>query len=64
MNTNTVELQKFLSGVTYPATKQDIIKSAKDDGAPQEVMSLLHGLPDREYDEPTDVSEEAHKRMK
>jgi len=62
MNTSTVDLQRYLGNVTYPANKQDLIKTAKDHKAPQEVMSLLQGLPDKEYEDFTEISEEVNTR--
>jgi len=64
MNTSTVELPKYIEGIDYPATKQDVIKVAKNHKAPQEIMSLLHGIADREYDSLTEVEDEMNKRMK
>ena len=64
MNTSTVELPKYLGDIDYPATKQDILKVAKNHKAPQEIMSLLHGIADREYDSLTEVEDEMNKRMK
>jgi hypothetical protein len=56
--TNPVEIQKFLSGVDYPAPKQDIISKAEENNAPEEIMDLLKQLPDMEYSRPTDVTRE------
>lgn len=48
-------VQKFLAGVKYPATKDDLIKSAKGNQAPPEVMDEIENLPDDDYGGPQDV---------
>jgi len=60
MNENTpigIQVQKFLGGMDYPASKEDIVRTAKDAGADEGVMSALEGIPDREYDGPPAVTE-------
>ena len=39
------------------ATKDDIVRTARNNGALDEVLSALEGLPDRSYDGPRGVSE-------
>lgn len=56
-NPDFIEVQKYLSGVDYPASRDDLIKAARDNGAGDAVVSLLEGIADREYDGPTGVSE-------
>jgi Protein of unknown function (DUF2795) len=54
---NPVEIQKNLKGMDYPASKQELIKHAKKQGADQTILSLLNQLPDdEEFDSPTDVN--------
>jgi hypothetical protein len=53
-----IEAQKALKGMDYPAGKQEIIKKARDNNAPQEVMQILEELPDKEYENAADVSKE------
>ncbi|WP_336646110.1 DUF2795 domain-containing protein [Microbacterium sp. USHLN186] len=54
---NPIQIQKFLGGIDYPASKDDIIASARDSGADDAVLDALNGIADREYDGPTGVSE-------
>jgi len=54
---NPIQVQKYLGGIDYPASKQDIVSSAKDSGADDNVLDALNGLPDKTYDAPTDVSQ-------
>jgi hypothetical protein len=53
---NPVQLQKDLKGISYPASKQDLIKHAQKKGANENICSILEKLPDRQYDAPTEVS--------
>jgi hypothetical protein len=53
---NPIEVQRHLSGVDYPASRDDLVTTAQNDGAPDDVVEALRALPDREYDSPTDVS--------
>ncbi|MBD2344633.1 DUF2795 domain-containing protein [Anabaena subtropica] len=54
---NPVQIQKHLKGVDYPASKQELIQHAQQQGADQKVISLLEQLPeDEEYDNPTDLN--------
>lgn len=55
---NPVQVQKFLGGLDYPVSKQDILDRARDNGADENVMDALERIPDREYDGPTAVSRE------
>ena len=54
---NPIQLQKHLKGVDYPASKEDLINHAKQNGADENAISALEALPDEEYETPTDVSE-------
>jgi hypothetical protein len=54
---NPIQIQKFLSGIDYPASKDDIVKTAEGNGADGDVLETLKGIPDKEYDAPTAVSE-------
>ena len=53
---NPVHVQKFLGGLDYPASKEDLLKRAEQEGADQEVRSILEQLPDQNYKTPADVS--------
>lgn len=58
MGGGAVDVQKYLSGVDYPATKQDLLDSAGDNDAPQEVIDALNGIAEKEYASPAEVSKE------
>ncbi len=54
---NPIQLQKHLKGVSYPASRQDLLKAAESNGADEEISSFLEQLPDQEYQTPADVNE-------
>lgn len=53
---NPIQLQKHLKGMDYPASKQDLINHAKQQGADENALSALEQLPDEQYETPADVS--------
>ena len=55
-----------LDGVNYPATRETLVRTAADGGAPVEVINLFKSLPAREYRSKEDVMRdfsEASRRM-
>jgi hypothetical protein len=56
-----IKVQKFLSGVDYPADKSQLIEHARAKGADTESVRALEGIPDRRYDGPSAVSKEVAK---
>ncbi len=61
MKVNPIEMQKSLGGVNYPASKKDIVETAKKSGADPEIKKALDALPEKEYDSPAAVSREVSK---
>lgn len=55
MDVNPIELQKHLKGVSYPATKDDLVSTAKGNDAPGEIVNALEGMDGTEYSGPDDV---------
>ncbi len=53
---NPIQVQKFLKGVNYSVSKQDLLKTARSHGADDRVMKMLNALPDQSYDAPTAVT--------
>lgn len=53
---NPIQLQKHLKDVDYPASKEDLINQAKQQGADENALSALEQLPDEQYETPADVS--------
>lgn len=53
---NPIQLQKYLKGVDYPASKADILKTAQEHGADENLCAILERLPDEEFKTPAAVS--------
>jgi hypothetical protein len=54
---NFIEVQKYLGGVDYPCSRDQLVQAAEGNGADDQTLELLRGLPDREFSAPTEVSE-------
>jgi hypothetical protein len=55
MQVNPIEVQKHLKGMSYPATKDDVVSTAEQNGAGEELVSELLGLDKEEFSGPDDV---------
>ena len=42
----------------YPASKQNLIARARENGASKDIIDKLETIPDREYDGPSGVQQE------
>jgi hypothetical protein len=51
-----IDIQKALSGIDYPASKDDIVRHAEQQGGNDEVVEALRKIEDREYEGPSGVS--------
>jgi hypothetical protein len=56
MAVNPIQLQKYLKGVNYPVSKDELIKQAEQNGADQNVLDTLKQLPDKQFEGPSGVS--------
>lgn len=56
--TNPLDAQKFLKGLPFPVNKRGIVEWANASGAPKDVITTLQDLAEREYQNPTDLSDE------
>jgi hypothetical protein len=54
---NPIQIQKYLKGVDYPASKEALIRNAKKMGADDSICASLEQLPDEDFQTPADVSE-------
>lgn len=48
-------VQNYLGGVSYPASKEELVKQARQNDAPQEVVDTIEGLPGEQFGGPQDV---------
>jgi hypothetical protein len=51
-----IDIQKALSGMDYPASKDDIVRHAEQHGGNDDVIQALKKIADREYEGPSGVS--------
>jgi Protein of unknown function (DUF2795) len=51
-----IKAQKYLGGIHYPATKQQLIEHARNNSADREALAALEDIPEREYSGPDEVS--------
>lgn len=54
---NPIQIQKYLKGVDYPASKQALLEKAKSMGADENICQSLEQLPDEDFQTPADVSQ-------
>ena len=48
-------MQKFLKGQHYPTSKNDLVKTAKNNEAPKEIIDWIQELPEDHFGGPQDV---------
>lgn len=59
MPVNTAELQQYIEKAGFPASKMELLNTALNHYAPDEVIEFIKRFPDREYASPEDVEEVA-----
>lgn len=52
-------VERYIKGIDFPASKEELISKAKTNGAPQEVLNLMKHFEAKEYKALTDISKEA-----
>ena len=55
MQVDPIDVQRHLGGLDYPARKDEVIASAEQNGAPQEVIEALQALADEQFANPAEV---------
>ena len=55
MDVNPIEVQGYLGGVDYPASKADIVATAEENDAPQEIIEALQGIDEERFEGPDEV---------
>ncbi|HQI00697.1 MAG TPA: DUF2795 domain-containing protein [Deltaproteobacteria bacterium] len=56
MPVSIVQLDKFITGTNFPANKNDLRKTARENCAPDLIIDLINNLPDRRFNSETDVN--------
>jgi hypothetical protein len=54
---DTDKVKKCLTGLSYPANKEQLIQHAQNTCADQEVVSMLKDLPEQSYGAMTDLTQ-------
>jgi hypothetical protein len=53
---SAAELGKYLKGIDFPASKEDLLKRARENDAPSEVIDMINGLIEDRFNSLIDVS--------
>ncbi|NCC22489.1 MAG: DUF2795 domain-containing protein [Alphaproteobacteria bacterium] len=61
MTMSATDLSHKLKGMNFPAGKNDLLEKARDNGADDEVINGILGIPDREYNSMADVEHGLHQ---
>ena len=51
-----IKVYRFLRGIRYPATKQQLMERARDNQADDETLGVLSEMPEGEYSGPNELS--------
>lgn len=57
MALSPAQIQQYLGGVDYPCSKDDLVEHAREEGADENVIDIIEGLPMDRFNSPNDVSE-------
>lgn len=57
MAVSAVDISRSLSGIDFPANKEDLVNHARDKKANKEVINILQKMPEREYGNMADVEQ-------
>jgi hypothetical protein len=49
-------LEKYLTGINYPCSRQELVNHARHQNAPQDVIQTLQNLPRDKFNSPVDIS--------
>jgi hypothetical protein len=60
-STDPSQVQKWLKDVHFPASKRQILETARREGADRDVLQALERLPEQEYRGPQAVNEQLGK---
>ncbi len=55
MDFNPDDAHQYLEGVHYPASKEDLVSAAEDNGAPKELVERIGSLGRAEFSGPEEV---------
>jgi hypothetical protein len=50
-----ITLQKHLKGTNYPASKEDLVRRAQNNQAPDDILTMIRQLPNQSFESPAEV---------
>lgn len=56
------QIRSYITGVHFPAKKDDLVRAARDQNAPDDIIRNLESLPDREFRQENEVTQEMQRR--
>jgi hypothetical protein len=56
-------VQKYLAGLRYPASRQQVVSRALERGADEQLIGVLRRIPDRWYPSPVALSQQVGRPM-
>lgn len=56
------KIQGCLKGAHYPSNKEDLVNLARKNSAPEDVMTILNRISDKEYSSPANLMKEVGRR--
>lgn len=56
INPNIEQLQRYVAGLDFPASREGLVRHATEQGADEQVVNTLRKLPATEFDSPESVS--------
>jgi hypothetical protein len=54
---NPIQIQRYLKGLDYPVSKEQLVRHAEQSGADDQVLAALRQLPGNKFNSPNEVSE-------
>ena len=60
--TSPAKIQHSLKGAHYPSNKDDLIRLAKNNSAPTDVLNVLDVIPNKNYTSPADLMKAIGKK--
>ncbi len=50
------QVEKYIKGIKFPASKQDLINQAEYNNASDDVLNILNSVPDKQFKSPVEIS--------
>lgn len=63
-NANPIAVMNYLKGIHFPTHKKDLVDTALNQKAPEDVINTLKELEDKDYQTPADITKQIGKTNK